>query len=94
MAFYLKQGSTINGTAKKDETAGYNALIFVCNKQINFIANDSPTNDMYLNFDAPVGQGGTIVLKAGEIFSDYPISCQELYVRGIGADVPFRAVGV
>ena len=91
---FLKQGTSVNSTALKDDTFGYKAHNFVCTEQVSFVANDSATNDLYLHFDAPVGQGGTIILKAGEILSDYPISCRELYVQGIGADVPFRAVGV
>ncbi len=94
MSSFLKQGSVVNGTALNTDTYGYQAHAFVCRKQVTFIANDSPTHDMYVSFDAPVGQGGTIILKSGEILSDYPITCSELFVRGIGANVPFRAVGV
>lgn len=90
----LKKGSSVDGIAYADEAAGYRGLSFVCRQVVSFIANDSDTADLLFNLDAPVGQGGTVRLRPGEVLSDYPVSCEKIYVQGKGAAVPFRAAGV
>lgn len=90
----LKQGSSVDGVAYADDSAAYRGLSFVCKQTVSFISNDSDSYALLFNLDAPVGQAGTVRLRPGEILSDYPVSCNKIYVQGVGADVPFRAVGV
>lgn len=90
----LKKGSSVDGVAYADEAAGYRSLSFVCKQTVSFIANDSDSYALLFNLDAPVGQAGTVRLRPGEILSDYPVACSKIYVQGVGAAVPFRAVGV
>jgi len=85
--------SSIAAVAGPNMTDGNRQMTFALNYGVNFIANDSDTYDLYINFDEPVGRAGTITLKAGEIMSDLRILCRNLYVQGRGGDVPFRAVG-
>lgn len=85
--------SSISDTAGATIPDGNRKRVFVCRYAVNFIANDSPSYDLLINFDQPVGRPGTITLKAGEVMSDLHIVCDELYAQGVGAAVPFRAVG-
>jgi len=85
--------SSIIANAGQYDQDGHKPYPFVCKNAINYVANDSATNALYLNFDAPIGSAGTIKLLAGEVISDLKISCRELYAQGIGSTVNFRAVG-
>lgn len=94
LVFFTDNHSSVSLTAGTEESDGYKKIVFVCNKNINFISNDSTDTSLFVNFDAPVGQAGTIVLFAGETINDLERPCRELYVRGNGKPVPFRALGV
>lgn len=85
--------SSIAGNAGPNDTDGNAKLVFVINNAVNFIANDSPTHALMVNFDAPVGRAGTITLYPGESLSDLKLQCSELYVQGVGGAAAFRAVG-
>jgi hypothetical protein len=85
--------SVVNGIAGQDDSERYRARAFSCRRAVNFISNDSDTGTLLCNFDAPVGSAGTIILRPGEAMSDLFIACRQLYAQGMGADVPFRAVG-
>ncbi len=93
MDIFSGQQSAVNAMAGAGEEAGYQKYNFICTKAINFVANDSGEHALEINFDRPVGQAGTIVLYPGETMSDMQLSCRELYAKGIGGAVPFRAVG-
>ena len=93
MATIFDQHSAVNATAGYDDAAGYRKYNFICDSAVNFIANDSEEYSLYINFDAAVGNAGTIVLLPGETLTDMYISCRELYAKGEGGPVPFRAVG-
>ncbi len=85
--------SSISGTAGANDTDGNAKLVFVIRNAVTFIANDSPTNGLLVNFDAPIGRAGTILLYPGEALSDLKLQCNELYVQGVGGAAEFRAVG-
>lgn len=85
--------SSVVATAGATEADGSRPYVFVCRNAVNFVANDSGSNALDVNFDAPIGRAGTFRLYPGETMSDLQISCREIFVRGVGAAVPFRAVG-
>ena len=91
--FDINRASSISSIAGSLDTDGNRKMNFVIRHAVNFIANDSEEHPLQVNFDAPVGREGTILLYPGEAMSDLVIQCQELYVQGIGGPVPFRAVG-
>lgn len=86
--------SSIIDTAGSTEADGNLKRNFICNKKISFIANDSDTYSLEVNFDSPVGGNGTILLYPGEAISDLEFTCKELYAKGINGSVAFRALGV
>ncbi len=93
-AFFQNRHASVAMTAGANDTDGHNKITFVCNRGINFISNDSEDTALFINFDSPVGQAGTITLLAGETINDLALACRELYVKGNGKPVPFRALGV
>jgi|GEM_PF-2657900 len=90
---FFRNHSSIIATAGDGAADGYSPLVFVCKQGVNFISNDSESFPILVNFDQPVGAGGTIRLLPGEIMSDLFIPCSSLYVRAEGGQAPFRAVG-
>jgi len=93
MTVTSRHSAVIGGTAYDDQNLASQAITFFCRQAVNFVANDSDSFSMLVNFDAPAGLGGTIRIRAGEVLNDLPISCSSLYVRGEGGSVPFRALG-
>lgn len=93
-AFFQNRHASVAMTAGANDVDGHNKITFVCNKGVNFISNDSPDTILYINFDSPVGQAGTITLLPGETINDLALVCRELYAKGNGKPVPFRALGV
>lgn len=90
---FTNRASSVSGIALDSDEAAYSKYTFICNNGINFVANDSDTYSLYVNFDDFAGGTGTILLYPGETISDLKIQTRELYVRGIGGSVSFRAVG-
>ena len=93
MSPFFQHHSSIIAVAGNGDTDGYQPMAFVCRQGVNFISNDSDAYPILVNFDQPVGAGGTIRLLPGEIMSDLFIPCASLYVRAEGGQAPFRAVG-
>lgn len=91
--FESKLHSSINDKAGPLDTDGNTKRVFVIKNAVTFIANDSPTFGLLVNFDAPIGRAGTIFLYPGEVLSDLKLECGELYVQGVGGAAEFRAVG-
>lgn len=92
--FFQNRHASVAMTAGATDADGHSKITFVCNKGVNFISNDSEDTTLFINFDAPVGQAGTITLLPGETINDLALSCRELYARGNGKPASFRALGV
>lgn len=57
-------------------------------------ANDDPSNDIQINFDASVGSTGTMTIKAGDILNGMPRKFSVLHVKAVSGSPAFRAWGV
>lgn len=73
---------------------GQNNQPFHISSELVFIANDSDTYDMLINFNKSIEESGAFTLKAGELLDRIPMSCHSISYRGISGSVPFRAMGV
>lgn len=65
---------------------------FAC-KRIVLLANDGGS-DITFGFDRPTTEPGALTLKPGEIVTDLPLLCQELYYKTASGSSPFRAWGL
>lgn len=77
-----------------DTAEGGRRHSFNIKEKLAFIANDSLSYDLLINFDKTVTESGTFTLKAGEILSDIPLNCTTISVQGVGGSVAFRCLGV
>jgi hypothetical protein len=80
-----------NGTAGITEDL---IVFFGARERVIFIANDSDTYDLLINFDKGTDESGTFPLKAGEAVNDIATDVSRLYLRGVTGAVAFRALGV
>jgi hypothetical protein len=67
---------------------------FTIRNKLVYIANDSNAFSMKINFDGTTQESGAFTLKAGEVISDVPMTCDSISVEGIGGSAEFRIMGV
>lgn len=80
--------------AKATELTGGILRPFTVRNKLVYIANDSNSFSMRINFDGTTQEAGAFTLKAGEVVSDVPMQCDSISVEGIGGDADFRIMGV
>lgn len=66
---------------------------FPIREKIDYLANDSLSYDMLINFDGDIGQAGTRTIKAYEVIDDIPMYCDYITIQSVGGDVAFRLSG-
>lgn len=67
---------------------------FTIKNKLVYVANDSATYSIKINFDGTTQETGAFTLKAGEVISDVPMNCDSVSVEGVGGDADFRIMGV
>lgn len=67
---------------------------FTVREKLVYLANDSSSYDIKVNFNRTVSEVGAFTIKPGEIVSDVPMDCISISVEGVGGSVAFRALGV
>jgi hypothetical protein len=82
----------LEGTASA--TGGGQRRPLAIKQKLAYIANDSTTYDLKVNFNKTIQEDGTFTLKAGEVLSDIPLICQTISLEGVGGSVAFRILGV
>jgi hypothetical protein len=67
---------------------------FVIREKIQYLANDSLSYDLKINFDADIDEAGTRTIKAYEVIDDIPMECSYITIQGVGGSVDFRLSGI
>lgn len=73
-----------------------NRIPLTIRNKLVYLANDSSTYPMKINFDASIEESGAFTLKAGEVLSDVEMDCTSISFQavGAGATAAFRLMGV
>lgn len=88
-----KRPTVLESTAQ--ENGGSQLIPFKITDRIVYIINDDSTNDIIVNLDATVDQGGAFTVKAGEIVNDLiGVSCDYIALQSVGGPVAYRIVGI